>query len=300
MKKLFIVGVGRSGTSMLQVMFNAHPKITFLPETSFLRNYVLNGKNKSFKRAEEKKAFLETLKQDPRLKRLHLADLDSLVKKSESHFEVYKNVLKEYKNYVVGDKDPRLIDYLESIKYYFPNSKIVHIIRDPRDVVLSRTKADWSKHWPFSLHSYLYNTQVARGRKQGQELFGEDYIEIKYENLIRNPAKELKILCESLKLDFNESMLDFGEKAKDLVDESEMQWKKEVLGPLLHDNHGKWKQELSPKKIDLIQKICKSSFDMDGYKLAEEDYGFSLSTQFHVLGSKIFKIIYPLRIKVLK
>ena len=42
-KKIFIVGVGRSGTSLLQSMFASHPEVKFIPETAFIRRYVLNG-----------------------------------------------------------------------------------------------------------------------------------------------------------------------------------------------------------------------------------------------------------------
>ena len=45
---IFIVGVGRSGTSLLQAMLNAHSKITFTPETHFIKSYL----SKKFKLSE--------------------------------------------------------------------------------------------------------------------------------------------------------------------------------------------------------------------------------------------------------
>ena len=43
MKRLFIVGVGRSGTSLLQSMMAAHSKIVMMPETSFVRRYLVTS-----------------------------------------------------------------------------------------------------------------------------------------------------------------------------------------------------------------------------------------------------------------
>jgi len=44
---IFIIGLGRSGTSLLQSILNAHSEIAFLPETHFLRKYVFPGKLKN-------------------------------------------------------------------------------------------------------------------------------------------------------------------------------------------------------------------------------------------------------------
>src|SRR5690606_3195892 len=132
-----------------------------------------------------------------------------------------------------GDKDPRFLDFIPQLYKFFPHSKVIHIIRDPRDVTLSRTKADWSKHWPFFMHPIMYNAQLERGRTLGKSLFKSNYLECYYEDLITSQEEVLKTISNFLKVDYNPSMLNFGESAKKLVDQSEMQWKKETLGPLL-------------------------------------------------------------------
>lgn len=162
MQLIFIVGVGRSGTSLLQSMLNAHPNIVFLPETQFLRKYVFK-KNSS---VNKKNNLQNLLEKDEKFKVLDI-NLNGLHNKNAK--DVYLSVIKHYEqdnSLYVGDKDPRLLDYLSQLYEFTPKSKVIHIIRDPRDVVLSRTKADWSKHWPFSLHAYLYNAQIQMGRKK--------------------------------------------------------------------------------------------------------------------------------------
>jgi len=68
---IFIVGVGRSGTSLLQSMLNAHPEIVSTPETHFLRKYVFPNLNED-KVVDAKDFFLE-LDRDNHFKRIPIS-----------------------------------------------------------------------------------------------------------------------------------------------------------------------------------------------------------------------------------
>lgn len=292
---IYIIGVGRSGTSLLQSMLNAHPNIVFLPETQFLRKYVFK-KNSSINKKNNLQRLLE---RDEKFKVLDV-NLDDLQNKNA--IDIYQSVIKNYEqdnSLYVGDKDPRLLDYLPQLYELTPQSKIIHIIRDPRDVVLSRTKADWSKHWPFFMHSYLYNAQLLRGSKIGKSVFKENFLEIYYEELLEHPDEILKKITSFLEVPYSDDMLDFGLSAKKLVRKDEMQWKKETLGPLLSKNKNKWKTELTQYQVALIQSNCKDTFKNHSYekcivhlKLVEK-----LSIFIHSIGNFIFKMLYPLRVK---
>lgn len=295
--RIFIVGVGRSGTSLLQSMMNAHSEVAFIPETHFLRKYVFT--NKEF---QSKKEVIAELGKDHNFKRAKI-ELNEIITNNDSFLEIYNDLLDTYLKTklkkIIGDKDPRNIDFIPQLKTCFPEAKVIHIMRDPRDVVLSRTKADWSKHWPLSLHAYIYNAQIKRGRKLGQKLFGENYHEIYYEDLILKPEDELKNICTFIGIDFELGMLEFGSSAKELVDKSEMQWKKETMGPLLSSNKNKWRNEFTDFQIDLIQKVCNSSFKNLQYNKAKINQSF-LINNIHKIASGLFNILYPLRINFLK
>ena len=143
----FITGTGRSGTSLLQSMLAAHPQVCMPPETHFIRKYLIkyNVINDQLK---------ETLKNDPELARLNIAEqLNNIIDHADNLANLYRQTLTAYrtsnKQLLYGDKDPRNMDYIPIINKKLSNSKFIHIIRDPRDVVLSRTKANWSKNIPF-------------------------------------------------------------------------------------------------------------------------------------------------------
>jgi hypothetical protein len=165
----------------------------------------------------------------------------------------------------VGDKDPRGIEYLPLVHRHWPESFIVHVVRDPRDVLASKKRAEWSKRKPSFLHIFANRVQFRLGRENGPRLFGERYQEIFYEQLISNPEVVLKNACRKLGLVFEPGMLEFSSTAKSLVSQSEMSWKKETLGPLLGNNWGHWKTTLTPWEVALTETACGETFEIGGY-----------------------------------
>lgn len=297
---IFIVGIGRSGTSLLQSMLNAHPDVCFIPETQFLRKYVFTNQKWT-----SKDEIIELLSSDENLSRTGL-DVSELITISDSFFDAYQNMLKTYLSTkdkkIIGDKDPRNIDFLTKIHHHYPSAKVIHLVRDPRDVVLSRTKAAWSQHWPFFLHVFLYNAQILRGAKLGKKLFKQNYIELKYEDLIQDAENSLKKTMKHLELEYHEDMLSFSKSAAELVSKREMQWKKETLGPLLKNNSGKWLNKFSNYQIGLIQKLSKKAITKYSYKNHQMKLsGFKKSKIFFLsILLKIFTLLYPMRLKFLK
>ena len=301
-RPVFIVGVGRSGTSLLQSMLDAHPKITFLPETHFYRNYVSAKKKRATLEQAGVENFVELLEADQDFKRVNIEPKKLLenylsAKEEFNLEEVYRTMLEQYlENYpethLVGDKDPRNIDYLESLYQSFSDAKILHIVRDPRDVLSSRMKAAWSKHRPVWQHVLLYETQLKRGRKMGKKLFGANYHEFRYEDLITYPEITLQKIAAHIELEYDENMLQFSKSAERLVDKREMSWKKETLGPLLKTNKDKWKESLKPWQINMAEQVCTTAFkDFDyEYSKAHNQYGLFAGIK------PLFSNLYQLRL----
>ena len=69
-KHLFIVGVGRSGTSLLQAMLASHAAIEIIPETGVLRNHVLKTRFSRTLEAHGKDALKQLVSDDVRLGRV--------------------------------------------------------------------------------------------------------------------------------------------------------------------------------------------------------------------------------------
>jgi hypothetical protein len=266
-----IVGVGRSGTSLLMCMLDAHPDIAMPPESHFVGQYVV-------KRAGVKlPQLIAHLSHDNRFARLGLSieEITQPFLEYNEPFSVarmYQVIMKIYATKrgvrVVGDKAPKNIEYLPVLRSIFPEACIIHLIRDPRDVYLSRTKTKWSGSRPAVLQYLAYRSQYGLGRRLGPQLFGDRYLEVHYENLITRPVTELSRVCSLVNLPFDNSMLDFQVSAKELVFADELTWKKEVLGPLLTQNKNKWQQELTPEQAARVEAACSPTFKDGFYELS--------------------------------
>ncbi len=106
------------------------------------------------------------------------------------------------------DSTPTNVPHLLRIKKDFPDARIIHIIRDGRDVALSLHKRGWSRPLPWDrdrglMAAGLYWEWIVRkGRKLGSML-RPDYLEVRYEDLVEQPAATLERLAAFLAHDLN-------------------------------------------------------------------------------------------------
>jgi len=169
----------------------------------------------------------------------------------------------------IGDKDPRSVEFLRLLSRCFPAAHVLHVIRDPRDVLASKKKAAWSRNRSVLRHVFANRVQLKMGRLEGRALFGDRYLELAYEDLITDPRGVLGGVCRHLGVDFDPAMLDFSTSSRQLVSQEEMQWKKETLGPLLTTNAGKWKQQLTPWETALTERVCRDAFETCPHEMSD-------------------------------
>jgi hypothetical protein len=106
------------------------------------------------------------------------------------------------------DSTPTNLPHLLRIKKDFPGARVLHLIRDGRDVALSLDKRGWSRPLPWDrdqglLAAGLYWEWIVRkGRKLGS-LLQPDYLEVRYEDLVEQPAATLERLAFFLQHDLD-------------------------------------------------------------------------------------------------
>lgn len=247
-KSLFIVGVGRSGTSLLQSIIGTHSSVDVISETSFLRRYAFN-----------KNVAWDGIHNDEML--LRVPSLISEIKDCKNDrgglIEAYKKgLLYPSKNRYVLDKDPRLIEYIDLLNLSNKDCKIIIIRRDPRDVLSSKKLAKWSKGR--SILSYLLASyiQLSDGRCHRDD---KNIHSLDYEMLLKEPIIQLQELCDFLELEFESNMLNFQDTSRKLIKKDELSWKKETMQPILASNFGKWKQVLTDVEACTSVMVAKSA-----------------------------------------
>ncbi|NKQ36527.1 MAG: sulfotransferase [Chloroflexi bacterium] len=297
-----IVGVGRSGTSLLMSMLNAHPDVAFPPEFHFINRHLAQKPQAALDEA------VARLQADARFARLEM-DLAEVIRPFTHNRQpftmpaLYRQILLTYAQQqnvaIIGDKAPKYVEYLPVIRQIVPDAKIIHLIRDPRDVYLSRTKAAWSANRSDTTQFLAYRAQYALGRSQGPRLFGENYLEVQYENLLAQPEMTLHSICDLLQIPYFSQMLAFATSAQELVAQDELAWKKETFGPLLINNMNKWQRELTPAQTARVEAACRPAFTDGLYQAARPYPTFSgrLTNGYMSLLSRLYRgrVIYKNR-----
>lgn len=255
MSFIFIVGVGRSGTSLLHSIVGSHTDIYAIPETSFLRRYVFNTKLSNYNKSSDQKL--------ARFSILH----NKFLKSSKSQIDnltVYKSLQYDFPDYkYVLDKDPKLVEYTTLLHKVCNDIKIIILTRDPRDVLVSKKNALWSKGR--SLFSYLLASHVQLSDSKNA-LCNSNTFHLSYESLLLNSSDCIEDICEFLGINYEIGMLNFQDTSKRLVSNDEFSWKKETLHSINRDNINKWSGNISDFESYLSILISESAFPGLGYK----------------------------------
>lgn len=267
---VFIVGRGRSGTSLLQTILNTHPAIAVAPEAQFIMYLRRKYRKKTFT-PEVKKQFLKDLWLEERLQNWHLdaAALEEAVMQLQKpdFAGVCREVYTEYGRQkgksnlqVAGDKNPHYALYLDKLNQVFPQAKFIHIIRDPRDTVLSYQKVNFDADGSAALaHRWnIYNRQIM-AFKQGHQ---EQFYTLRFEDLLQQPEKTLQGISRFLGIAYNPVMLDFYKQEQDW-DTNFRQNLKQPLNPELAQ---RWKSQMPAGDVDLVTAITAPMAQELGYE----------------------------------
>jgi len=216
----FVVGMNRSGTTLLRMMLDAHPQLAVPPETHFIPDLI------EFEKREGPavETFVEVITSqrewgdfgfDEEALRQRLLGLDTLDSASaiRAFFELYAELQGKPR---YGDKTPRYVSRMRAIQRVLPEARFVHVIRDGRDVALSvldRTVKDLT----VAAVAGRWQEKVAKARRDAPRL--KHYLEVRYEDLILAPERTLAEICEFVELPFDEAMLDYHERAGERLEE---------------------------------------------------------------------------------
>jgi len=250
-RRIFLVGCGRSGTTLLQSLLASHPEITSFPESHFFPH--LHPGHKWARRLglvsprapARFDAFVAAVgwprRVRPRLPfargyaRAFVRLLDAIA-------------LEDGKaNWV--EKTPHHLRYIEEIESHVPDAVFIHIIRSGADVVASFYAASHDPSFkgfgrPMSLDECIerWTTDVEITRR---ELAKPNHYLVRYETLVSDPSLTLRRACAFLGLTFDERMLHHQEAAQRVILSWE-HWKAGALEPIRNANGKKLHDSLRP------------------------------------------------------
>ena len=224
-QKFFIFGHARSGTTLLMRLVRLHPDVHCNYQAHFFTRPPLL---KSLVNTHEAEEWLTR-----RSNRWNQGrDLSPLVLRAAADFIMERDAAREGKR-IVGDKSPSSMIHGQAVRdayAVYPDAKLIYIVRDGRDVMVSerfRNFVEESKflsaeykriiedlrtdQTPFtngtrSLFTETFIRRVARGwvknlketEEEARRLYGENYFGMRYEDLLARPFEEMQKLWNFL------------------------------------------------------------------------------------------------------
>lgn len=133
--------------------------------------------------------------------------------------------------------------YMDSIRALIPDAKLVHIVRDPRDVIASFTKQTWAPSDPETA-AHFYRSIMERWNEVALKLPETSYQVIRLEDLVASPESVLRKVCDYWKLEWSEQLLKL---------------------PLNKSHTGRWKSDIPETKHDTIHQIIEPFLNQFNY-----------------------------------
>jgi hypothetical protein len=217
----FVVGMNRSGTTLLRMMLDSHPELTIPPETHFVPDVIRACRRKGGKPEE----VLAAMKSRREWGDFGFGDDEmlGLLRERGRRLDPGDALRAFYEAYAAregkqrwGEKTPRYVGKMRQIQAALPEARFVHVVRDGRDVALSvldRTVRDLSasdvgKRW---------KRKIQKARDAAPKL--DHYVEVRYEDLILDTERTLRRICEFIELGWDDAVLDYHERSPERLEE---------------------------------------------------------------------------------
>jgi hypothetical protein len=164
-----------------------------------------------------------------------------------------------------GDKTPAYLTEIDRLWRLFPGCRILHLVRDGRDVALSLRRVRWGSRNIVRLAAdWQWKTTVAH--KIGGVL-GSHYQEVRYEDLVMDPEGTLRVVCTFLGERYDPAMLSYEGSAVDEMPEDSLQWHANSVRSPDAALIGRWRRDLSRADRVIFEDIAGAALELFGYEL---------------------------------
>jgi hypothetical protein len=270
-------------------MLDAHPKLSIPPETHFLPELIARYEAGSVPGPDELVAAVQS---HAGWRDFGLAEdeLEAIFEATDGAADAirafYAAYASRHRKPRWGDKTPVYIESMAEIGSVLGEAHFIHLIRDGRDVAVSRGARAVKRGreaTPAAREAETWKRRIEGARAQGSGV--DHYLELRYEDLIADPEDALRKVCEFVELEFDPAMLDYHERASErLAELSDLPGKGGKVRPgseriAAHaltseppraDRVERWRAELSEESIADYERVAGDLLSDLGYPLAGE------------------------------
>ncbi len=145
---------------------------------------------------------------------------------------IWEETAKRYNAKIVAEQTPTNLNHALFLRDLFPEMRLIHIYRDPRDVVSSYKRQTWGGNRAAEAVPIIKNT-LLKWEQDKRELPKDSYIEISLEELVSHTKETLQRICDFIGVHFDARMLNMD---------------------LSKSHSGRWKKDLSEEEVELVER----------------------------------------------
>lgn len=289
---VFVCGVPRSGTTLLQRVLNHHPELAVANDTHFIPRALERTDPRLVDQAvagvelELTDGLADNVLQYHRFRRLGIApDRFREIRDASPTYQalvgrLYDEFALQAGKSLAGEKTPDYVRRIDLLHGLFPDARFVHIIRDGRDTALSLMQwatpvkgpgrlGLWSAQ-PLACSALWWAWMVRSAREQVQSMGDIEYLEVRYEQLCLAPDVVAREITNFLGLEFREAMLHYyrgraKENARGLSAKSA--WLAPQVG--LRD----WRNDMNADQAELFEALAGEELEQLGFERAFDRIG---------------------------
>ncbi|MFO8099851.1 MAG: sulfotransferase [Salinibacter sp.] len=267
---LFIVGMPRSGTTLLSALLDAHPSIAITPETHFYTR-CWEAAAPASERPDDVWA---RLVQQPGVQDMQLteAEIERIWSRARAADrpappDLLRALGTTYAERsgaeIWGEKTPDHLAHVPAMLRNFPDAAVLCIVRDPRDVCLSLRDMPWN-HDSLPEAAWTWRRYAQKSLRY-RDAFSEHFHIIRYEDLLEDPEAELRAVAEWVGVTFDDRMLRFHHQEGGPADTDREPWKAKMHRPVDPTNKEKWRTHMTAAERAVVEIVAGAALPAYGY-----------------------------------
>ena len=269
-RPLLLLGVSRSGTTLLRVILDRSPGIA-IPDESFFVPLLARRHGKAI----DAERFLDDVARIPAVRDwgVSVADVAARIRPGmptcAAIAAIYEAYAEQAGKQRWGDKTPMYMRHLTLLEELFPDAQYVHLIRDGRDAAMSFLEmpegtftGTWAHPTTPAQFACLWRKEVGAGRALGARVGAARYHEVRYEALVAHPEEAVRAICSFAALPFEPAMLEYA----GAVDVSAKPHQQRLLSPPATGVRS-WREELSEMDVAGFEAVAADLLAELGYEV---------------------------------
>lgn len=279
-RPIFVVGCPRSGTTLLQLMMHAHPRLAVPPENRYvLPAYFQRAEWGDLDEAANRRKLAEVITGRGTGFRDFGLDRKAVQRRIVASPPTLGSVLETVMVCFAEahgaarwcDKRPMYVRHVDILRRLFPEAQFVHLVRDGRAAAASLARMSWFEG-DLAQAIGTWRLAMEHARVAREALPADTWFDLSYERLITAPEAQLRRLCSFLGEEFDPVMLAPGAVRDTLVPERKT-WHANTAGPLLAARTDSWRFELSEADITFLEALAGRELRLAGYSVAPRRAG---------------------------